>query len=252
MNIKLGTKFLFHRLIKTMKPDLVCDVGSMDASDALRFRRLLPEARIIAFEGNYVNVESMRKNDSVLKAGIEIQYKVVWNSNGYRAFYLENLSDDHGDEDIRQGISSTRPRTENSLGHMEIEAESVRLDTFIQGLDPVPESVALWIDVEGGAYEVLEGIADVQNRIELIHVEVETQEFWKGQRLKTDIENLMASMGFITLARGHFEPQHDLVLINLRTFSASPFRFKSIVYLSWILTNRLRIFLPSKTKIRAS
>ena len=132
---------------------------------------------------------------------------------------------------------------------MKIEVESVRLDTFIQGLDPVPESVALWIDVEGGAYEVLEGISHVRNRIKLIHVEVETREFWKGQRLKDDIENLMVSMGFITLARGHFEPQHDLVLMNLQTFSEFSFRFKFIVFLSWILTNRIKNFFTVKNQL---
>jgi len=247
MDIKLETKFLFHRLIKSIKPDLVCDVGSMNASDAQRFRRFLPKARIIAFEGNPVNVESMRQDDNVVRAEVEIQHKVVWNRNGHRIFYMENLSDENDDEDIRRGISSTRPRIENSLGNKEIMVESVRLDTFILGLDDVPKDIALWIDVEGGAYEVLEGIAEIRNKVQLVHVEVETQEYWEGQHLKAAVEELMASMGFKTLARGHFEPQHDMVFINLGIFSKSPFIFKCIVYFSWLITNRLKIFSKSKS-----
>lgn len=247
MTVKLGTKYLFHRLIKTIKPELVCDIGSMDASDARRFRRLLPYARIIAFEGNPDNIESIRHDENVKKDKIDVQDKVVWNSNGRQKFYIENLSNEKRANDVRRGISSTHIRTENSLGNKVIEVESVRLDTFIQGLENVPESIALWIDVEGAAYEVLEGIAGVRDKIQLIHVEVETQEFWKGQRLKADVEDLMRSMGFIILACGHFEPQHDIVLMNLRTFSDSPFKFKCIVYFSWLLTNRLKIFSRSKS-----
>ena len=118
----------------------------------------------------------------------------------------------------------------------------MRLDTFIQGLETVPESVALWIDVEGAAYEVLEGIEGICDRIKLIHVEVETEAFWEGQRLKADVEDLMHSMGFTTLARGRFEPQHDLVMVNADVFSKSPLRFKWTLYSAWIFTNRLKIF----------
>lgn len=221
----------------------------MDASDARRFRQLLPDTRVIAFEGNPNNIESIRQDENVKKNKIEVQHKVVWNSNGNQTFYLENLSAEKEADDVRYGISSTRARTGNSLGNKTIEVESVRFDTFIQKLENVPESIALWIDVEGAAYEVLEGIAEVRDKIQLVHVEVETQEFWKGQRLKADVENLMRSMGFIPLACGHFEPQHDIIFMNLSTFSKSPFKFKCIVYFSWLLTNRLKIFSRSKSLI---
>lgn len=242
MNIKLGTKCLFNLLLKTLRPELVCDIGSMDGSDARRFRRQLPNAHIVAFEANSQNVRSMQEDKGILKDRIEIQHKAVWNRNGNLTFYVENISADGEIEDGRRGISSTRKRDENSLGNSEITVESVRLDTFIQNLDVLPESVALWIDVEGAAYEVLEGIEQIREKVKAIHVEVETKEFWKGQRLKTDVEGLIKSMGFIILARGHFEEQHDLVLINSRTFLESPVKFKFIVYLAFVLTERLRIF----------
>jgi len=214
----------------------------MDGSDARRFRRQLPNARIVAFEANSKNVRSMREDRGILKDRIEIQHKAVWNRNGDLTFYVENISAGGGIEDIRHGISSTRKRDENSLGNRKITVESVRLDTFMQNLDVSPESVALWIDVEGAAYEVLEGIEQIREKVKIIHVEVETKEFWKGQRLKTDVEDLIKSMGFIILARGRFEEQHDLVLINSRTFLESPFKFKFIVCLAFVLTGRLRIF----------
>jgi FkbM family methyltransferase len=240
--LKLGTKFLFHRLLKAMKPDLVCDIGSMDASDARRFRRFLPHARIIAFEGNPDNIASLRQDERLRKDRIDLQGSLVGSRNGKQKFFIENLSEGEETEDVRRGISSTRIRTRNSLGSAAIEIDAVRLDTFIRSLDIVPDSVALWIDVEGAAYEVLEGIEKVCDRIKLIHVEVETEAFWEGQRLKADVEDLARSMGFITLARGRFEPQHDLVLMNGNTFSESPFKYKRMLYAAWILTNRLKIF----------
>lgn len=242
MNIKLGTKCLFNLLVKTLRPELVCDIGSMDGSDARRFRRQLPNARIVAFEANSQNVRSMQEDKGILKDRIEIQHKAVSNHNGNLTFYVENISAGGEIEDVRCGISSIRKRHGNSLGNRRITVESVRLDTFIQNLDVLPESIALWIDVEGAAYEALEGIEQIRERVKVIHVEVETKEFWKGQRLKTDVEALIKSMGFTILARGRFEEQHDLVLINSRTFLESPFKFKFIVYLAFVLTERLRIF----------
>ncbi len=51
----LGTKFLFNLLLRYVKPDAVCDIGSMDGSDATRFKKILPGSQVILFEANPVN-----------------------------------------------------------------------------------------------------------------------------------------------------------------------------------------------------
>lgn len=242
--MKLNTAMLFQLLIKTLRPELACDVGSMDATHARRFRQILPNSRIVAFEANPRNARFMWENEDVKKDRIEVQHKAVLNRNGTLTFYVEHLSADGG-EQWRRGISSVRRRVADSIGITEVEVESVRLDTFVCGLNSVPESVALWIDVEGAAFELLEGMRYVQDRVKLVHVEVETSEIWHGQKLKSDVVLLMKRMGFIELARGfpigRNDIQHDLVFINARTFSESPFKFGSLIFFVFILTNLQRL-----------
>ena len=46
------SKRMFHFLINKIDPDLVLDIGSRDGKDSLIFRKILPKAKINAFEAN--------------------------------------------------------------------------------------------------------------------------------------------------------------------------------------------------------
>ena len=61
----VDTGHLFSRLLRTFQIDTVCDVGSMDGSDALRVRRALPAAEVIALEPNPRNFELMSMNGAL-------------------------------------------------------------------------------------------------------------------------------------------------------------------------------------------
>nr|MBU1486658.1 FkbM family methyltransferase [bacterium] len=242
--MRLNTEILFLLLIKALRPELVCDVGSMDGIHARRFRQILPNSHIIAFEANPENVCSMQEDENIKKDRIEIEHKAVSNRNGILTFYVEHLPAEGGG--WRRGISSIRKRVTGSLGTTEVKIPSLRLDTFIKSLSAIFESVALWIDVEGAAFEVLESIEKIRNEVKVVHIEVETQEVWCGEKLKPEVETLMKQMDFIELARGFPPPlslgwsdfQHDLVFINGRTFAESPLRFKTIVSSAFTITQR--------------
>lgn len=239
--MKLNTEILFLLLLKSLHPEIVCDVGSMDGTNARRFRQILPDSRIIAFEANPENIRSMQEDEDIKKDGIEIEPKAVSNRNGALIFNVEHLSTKGGG--WRRAISSIHKRKlPGSIGVTGVEVESVRLDTFVQGLDVEPENVALWIDVEGAAFEALEGIGQIQDKVKIVHVEVETQQMWCGQKLEPDIKALMRQMDFIRLAEGFPPPfdtdglQHDLVFIDSNTFRESPFKFKAILSSALTLT----------------
>jgi len=248
MSLRLGTKHLFDRLLRLLRPDLVCDVGSMDASDALRFRRHLPGARIVAFEGNPRNLSRLRRNPAVAAAGIEVVPSLVWNADGARPFFVEDVADPRDGEDIRHGISSTRPLRHGSLGRRMTMVAAVRLDTFAAGLTPPPGRIALWIDVEGAAYEVLEGTQAIAERVVAVHVEVETRELWTGQHLKPHVEALAHRLGWVTLARGAVEVQHDLLLVRRRDLVRDPGRYLRAALWAHLATNRLRGLTPQAVR----
>ena len=223
--MELRADILFFLLLKITQPDLICDVGAMDARESLLFRKLAPRARIFVFEANPKNVEIMKRKGILAKKGVNIRHNVVWNKNEMVSFFVEKALDD---SDWRRGISSTRKRGEGSLGRVEISVPGVRLDSFVNNLRSVPSKIALWIDVEGAAYEVVSGFSEVRDFVKIVHLEAETKEFWLGQKLAPDIERLMNRMGFVLLAQSaiKFGCQRDLVFVDVKTFQRRFIRIK--------------------------
>lgn len=239
---KLRTKLLFKWLLKFLKPELVCDVGSMDASEALWFARVLPQARVMLFEANPVNFQAIARRPEVAQKQIMLVGKAAWRENGSLSFFVEQPGETPGEAEHLRGISSTRPRRnpDESKGNVQVTVEAVRLDSCLGQLVPVPASVALWIDVEGAAYEVLEGTRGLAERLVLLHLEVETREFWQNQKLKPEVLALASSLGFVPLARGRTEEQHDLVLVQRRVLAAYPFRIGALVWLARLVSLNLK------------
>lgn len=207
--LRLNTRICFQFLLKVLRPDIVCDVGSMDTRHSQMFRRVLPKARIIAFEANPRNAERIRQCGDAARARIELQEKAVASENGTMVFHLETAAAESG-EQWRHGASSLRERVHDRKRTEPVEVPAVRLDTVLAGAQ---SSIALWIDVEGAAYEVLGGIEGIARQVMLIHVEVETREIWRGQKLAGDVDRLLDGLGFVAVARGKLEEQHDVIYL---------------------------------------
>jgi hypothetical protein len=137
---------------------------------------------------------------------------------------------------------------------VQVEIESIRLDEFIEGLDRAPQSLALWIDVEGAAYEVFEGIERIANRVQFLHVEVEAKETWSGQKLVTDIDALLKRLGFCFVGRGfgYKKIQYDVVYINRRTFKNSRLKVMWIIGLAVLVTYLERFGGGAYLRLKAS
>lgn len=239
---RLRTKLLFKLLLKFFRPEVVCDVGSMDGSEALWFSRLLPEARIELFEANPVNFQAIVTRFGVVQRKINLVNKAAWRENGPLSFFLENVEDTRGTGEHLRGISSTRSRSNpaESKGSVKVPVNAVRLDTHLDSLAPPPVTVALWIDVEGASFEVLEGVRNLGSRLLFLHLEVETLEFWKGQKLKPEVLALARSLGFEQLARGRTEEQHDVVLIHNALSAEHPFKLNIVLWLARLGSLNLR------------
>ena len=177
----------------------------------------------------------MSKDTNLRKNRIEIQNKVVWNKNGTINFYIENLSNVPS-EKWRKGISSTRKRAKDSLGIKKVSLPSIRLDSFMKKIWNEPDYIALWIDVEGSAFEVLEGIKGIKEKIVFIHVEVENQKVWENQKLESDILNLLEKMGFILFAEDFGKIQKNIIFINQQIYFKSLLIYNIIRIISFILS----------------
>ncbi len=237
--MELGTKFLFNLLLKYVKPDLVCDVGSMDGSDAIRFAKMLPLSKVILFEANKNNYELIINNDVIQQNSIEAFNEIVSNIDGTKVFHKVKASETAGVDQHLQGMSSTLSRKEDSRISDVVELQSVRLDTKLKMLGNF-ECIVLWIDVEGATYEVIESLSGIKEKVKLIHAEVETKTIWQDQKLKEDVEQLAADMGYVVLAHGRNEIQHDIILMEKMFLEQSSFMVRFLVWVAFIRTLRLK------------
>lgn len=208
----LKTKYAFHTLLWLLEPDVVLDIGSMDGADSKRFRTLLRKADIVAFEANPNNYSLMVADREIQRNKIRVLNQLVSGEQGARSFFIQRPDDTKGN--INRGTSSALPRSEPGMLNEEVRVNSVRIDSFLNDNYPDASKVAMWVDVEGYAYEVLESMKGAAARINLIHVEVETQECWPGQRLESDVLRLLKDMGFMLLAHGENDVQRDLLLVR--------------------------------------
>jgi len=215
----LRTKYAFHALLWLLEPDVILDVGSMDGADSKKFKKLIPKAEIIAFEGNPNNYRAMCADVELQSLGVRIVHRLVSNLAGHRSFFVQRPI--NASAGFNRGTSSAMQRNEQGMVTEEVHLDAVRLDAFLTQECPDKKRVAMWLDVEGHAYEVLEGLRGVQDCVYLIHVEVETQELWPKQKIESDIVTLAKSMGFIPVARGAHEVQRDLILIKEAWYNAN-------------------------------
>ncbi|MEO8165121.1 MAG: FkbM family methyltransferase [Betaproteobacteria bacterium] len=214
----LKTKYAYHALLWLLQPEVVLDVGSMDGSDSKRFRRLLSRAELVAFEGNPFNFRAMVEDRDIDRVRIRVVNNLVSDTEGVRSFFVQRPLSSAGH--YNRGTSSLTLRDEDGLTTEEVRLEAVRVDSFLDRDYPMSSSIALWIDVEGHAYSVLEGMSGAKDRVKLVHVEVETSQVWPGQKIESDVLRLAATMGYVPLACGSNAVQRDFILASNAWYAA--------------------------------
>ena len=231
--IILRTKYAFHTLLWLLEPDLILDVGSMDGSDSKKFIKLIPKANVVAFEGNPNNYREMCTDIDLQKLGIRVEHRLVSNQVGNRSFFIQRPIS--ANTKSNRGTSSVIRRSEQGMEIEEVSIDAVRIDSFLTQEYSNKKCVAIWADVEGHAYEALEGIHEVQDHVYVIHIEVETQEIWPGQKIESDILALAKSMGFILIAHGAHKIQRDIILIKECWYNANRGKILTLLHISkWV------------------
>lgn len=206
----VDSEFLFRVLNQHLDVLLICDVGSFDGAHALRFVR--DGVKIEALEANPRNAETLAQNPDVAAAGISVHHLAAWKETRSLTFNVVNVGTGR-DDDWQNKIGSLLDRSDYSFETEQVEVAAIRLDEFVTKEHPGDDRVALWIDVEGVGYEVIQGIAGIRSRVVVVHIEVETVAHWHGQRLWPDIRAQMQQLGFRAIGRGPGKTQCDVVLL---------------------------------------
>ncbi len=212
----VNTQRLFRKLLNKMQIGVVCDVGSMDGADALAFREAVPESSIYAFEANPLNLRLMRENPALRARNIQIVPLAVTNYDGGAEFFLVDA--DYSQPDYRRGMGSLYRRSGEWAPAAVVPVEATRLDTFLADKCPPNWALALWIDSEGMAYEVIEGMTGIADRVHLLHVEVETKPcIGRNQKLYADVKAQLWRLGFTELATDQTKLQSQFNALFVRS-----------------------------------
>jgi FkbM family methyltransferase len=216
----LSTARLFAALLRPLGVTVVCDVGSLNGADALRFRKALPNARILAFEPHPANVADMRRSPRLRDARIEIHDCAVADREGRAELFV--VPAEGAGLLARRGMSSLYQRADpRQRGEPEV-VEVRRLDGVLTAAGIGAGGIALWIDAEGMAWEVLDGASGIIEHVSLVHVEVETTPcIGARQKLQSDVSHWLRARGFVEVATdGTAHPEQFNVLYVRANLSA--------------------------------
>jgi FkbM family methyltransferase len=245
----VDSKSLFVSLLKSLRCDLVLDIGSRDGKQSLLFKDVLSTAKVVAFEANPLNFQKMSL-DPALQARIEALPWAVSDTDGKASFHIAD-ADYNAAETIENnlGISSllVHPGVKSSRS---VEVETVRLDTLLRRPEfTVYQTIALWIDAESAEYFILEGMRNVADRVQLIQVETAKTPMRIGQRTYSEVSQLLASFGFTEIG-SNITPQDnwgDVVFIKkalLRHVRRA--QFKALVTRK-LQVGRIAVFLKERS-----
>ncbi len=197
----LDTRRLFLRLLRTFEIATVCDVGSMDGSDALLFRRALPTASVFALEPNPRNFVRMEADQALRRRSIRILPLAASDRESEAPFFIVK-ADYAANRDLGyRGMSSLYRRSDGSQLAEVVQVRTTRLDRLLSAESVAGGPIAMWVDTEGMAFEAISGASGVLGATQMLHVEVETTPcIGESQKLFVDVERLLADAGFVAFA----------------------------------------------------
>lgn len=219
----VNTRRLFCRLLRTLDIATVCDVGSLDGDDALRFRRVLPGATILALEPNPKNFALMAADDRLRDERVRVLPVAASDRRAEAPFFVIEADYARGRDLARRGMSSLHQRSDWTRLSSVAQVQTARLDELLaESAEAGP--IALWIDAEGAAFEVICGASGVLRSTAMIHVEVETAPvIGAAQKVFADVEQALRDAGFVLLAT---DQQPDVLQFNALFVSDAASRAK--------------------------
>jgi len=232
-----------RRLFRADAPLVIFDVGACEGEESVRYFRLFPRARILAFE-------PLPGNQALVRANFE----------RYRVHTAElvplALSDRSGEATFH--VSSGRPPREfaggdwnygNKSSSLLAPANSAPMYGWIEFKETVTVTTEtldrvcaergigridfLHMDVQGAEHLVLAGGAKMLPRIASLWLEVSDRELYRDQKLRREIEEFLRRQGFALGFEVRREIEGDQFYVNRRCLRSWPYlaanRFRGAV-----------------------
>ncbi len=205
--IELADRFM--RVVRDAQPQVVLDAGAWDASLAKACAVEAPDAAIHAFEANPYVYE--KKAAKVVGTGVSYHHLAVGAEVGAATFSVVRRAKGK-DASPKTGSNSMRRRLSGNIEYEDIQVPMTTIDAFAEEHGLLGRSCALWVDLEGCAYEGLSGARRMLDTTLVIMVEVEARPLWMGQKTADDVEALLNGFGFVQIGRDQqFGDQYNVL-----------------------------------------
>jgi FkbM family methyltransferase len=205
----------FLRLLKILRPQVVLDIGSMDAGHSHFFRDVAPASRIIAIEANPYNYADVVRSGNAVKWNVEWEYCAISDTDGVADFNVLQFDRESQEPAWERGGSSLLFRIHGNP-YETIRVPSKRLDTFLAERGLLHHGKAIWMDIEGAVELMLAGARESLTTTHCIHVELEGDEMFSGQTLGPDIVSQFEKLGFVPILSSDDDGtahQYDVVFV---------------------------------------
>jgi FkbM family methyltransferase len=195
---------VFYKLVTEVMPcNYFIEAGAWQGETSRMVKSAVPSADVYAFEANPYNYDQFKHMFE--NSGANYINLAVSDRNDAITFRVQKRY--MGEElDPVRGNNSILIRTEAGMEYEEVIVQSITLDSYFDGKIKSGDSVAMWVDLEGAAYQALEGAIKLLPNVDVIKVEVEQHQYWENQKLDTDIKNLLAQYGFWPVMRDYEYP----------------------------------------------
>jgi FkbM family methyltransferase len=203
---------LFKALVLMVaRPQVTLELGAHAAAFSRAVKAEMPQAQVHAVEANpYCHA---RFQAEAAAAGVGYHHLAVGEEVREAVFKIarrrdgKELSPTRGSNSLR-----TKPL---DVDYEDAAVSMVTVDHFVAGQGLAGRPTAMWIDVEGCAFEVLSGARRTLEDTTLLMVEVEDKPFWTGQKTAPEVNRLLLRSGFIPVARDfEYKGQYNLVFLR--------------------------------------
>jgi len=209
------TYVLMH---STLGTEASLEIGARGAEYSLEMANTYGEAiSICALEASPRTHAFFSKAVNYKKIGVSYIHALVSDHEGAADFY-EYVYDGM---EAAAGMSSILIRDLKQHGllrRVRSTVKSIRGDTLIENKFKNIRKIALWIDVEGAQYEVLNSLSKSFERgvINSVYIEVEKEKLWLEQKmLDNDIIEFMNKHNFSQFLRDNeCSTQYNIIFVN--------------------------------------
>lgn len=200
----------YCRLVTSHNIPITIEIGAHEATFSKNVKSINPLTKCYAFEANpYV----YKKYQSQLKAaGIDYRNIAISNSDSQVSLKIP-VSRSSNNINKDNPIASIHKRDQPGFEYESVFVNSAKINSIFKHN---PKRKALWIDVEGAQYEVLESIGDLWPTIDFIYIEIESRNVWRSNFNKNDIYEILKQKGYYEIMQDNLASgQYNTVFAKL-------------------------------------